>query len=114
MSTSTSQTQSEITPSTSGLVPRPAQIETIGDPILITANTVIVAGDAAQRKAEQLAAWLRPATGFPLALQTPQAPLADPRSEIALVLNAGQTELGAEGYTLEVKPRRIELRAATE
>ena len=113
MSTSTSPTTLP-TPLTSGLVPLPAHIESTGDPFLITANTVIVAGETAQRKAEQLAAWLRPATGFPLAIQKPQAPLPEPRSEIALVLNAGQTELGAEGYTLEVKPRRIELRAATE
>ena len=96
------------------VVPQPASLEPNGDPFLITANTVIVAGEMARRKAEQLAAWLRPATGFPLPIQPPQAPLSDPRSEIALVLNAGETERGAEGYTLEVQPRRIEIRAATE
>ena len=96
------------------VVPQPASLKLTGDPFLITANTVIVAGESAQPKAEQLAAWLRPATSFPLPIQHPQSPLPDPRSEIALVLNAGQTELGEEGYTIEVQPRRIELRAATE
>ena len=111
MSTSTS------SPNSSALagihvIPKPAQLDALGDPFLITPTTVIVAGESAQRKAEQLAAWLRPATGFPLPIEVPEA--TSPKSAIVLTLNAGLSELGGEGYTLEVQPKRIDVQAATE
>lgn len=59
-------------------------------------------------KAEQLASWLRPATGFRLPIQ----PATESTSTIALVLR--EPRLPSEAYELAVAPGRIQLTAASE
>ncbi|MER5457640.1 beta-N-acetylhexosaminidase [Micromonospora sp. NPDC002389] len=78
----------------------------------LTADTVIrvSAEPAALAVAEQLAALLRPATGYPLPVTDTTAPT--PAGGIALVLT-GDPDLGAEGYRLDVTRDGVRLTACT-
>ncbi len=55
-----------------------------------------------------LAARLRPATGFPLAIIETAAP---PRGSILLTLSGAGPDLGGEGYELSIRPASLTLRA---
>lgn len=91
------------------ILPIPASITPRDGVFALTSSTVIVAAEPARRKAEQLAAWLRPATGFAL----PIVASADAgASRIELQLDA--TGSNAEAYTLSVTPGAVTLRAAGE
>ena len=90
------------------IIPKPSRLEPRPDPFVLEATTAIVAGPGTQVKAEQLAAALRPATGFALPVVTEARAGA-----IALELDAGLERLGAEGYTLEVRGDGVTLRAPT-
>lgn len=79
---------------------------------VLTADAVVRVStdDAARTVGEQLAALLRPATGYPLPVADAARP--EPAGGIALELvEAG--DLGAEGYRLDVTPDGVRLRAAT-
>ena len=86
------------------LFPQPQSLERGEGYFTLTADTVIVAQDAAL--GELLAAYLRPATGF--ALPVAQAENAEAK---AFVLAAGNFE-SDEAYTLTVTPQRVEISAA--
>lgn len=96
-----------------GIIPVPVSVAFgRGEPFTLAASTRIVVdpGSAeAARIGEQLAALLRPPTGFPL----PVTPLgaAPPAGSIALRLAADRAGLGEEGYELEVAPAGVTLRA---
>ena len=91
------------------IIPRPSQVKPRSDSFTLTPDTVIVAGDGAQAKAEQLARALRPATGFALPV------VGEARANaITLRLDTSLEKLGAEGYTLEVSADGVKLVAPSE
>ncbi|MFG3708795.1 beta-N-acetylhexosaminidase [Micromonospora sp. NPDC047670] len=79
---------------------------------VLTAEAVIrvSAGDAVRAVGEQLAALLRPATGYPLPVADATRP--EPAGGIALAL-VDSGDLGAEGYRLDVTPDGVRIQAAT-
>ncbi|SCL67969.1 hexosaminidase [Micromonospora citrea] len=96
----------DVVPAPELVAPDPA-----ADFVLTAESVVQVSGDdAARNVGEQLAALLRPATGYPLPVADAARP--EPAGGIALELvDAG--DLGAEGYRLDVTPDGVRLRAAT-
>jgi len=94
------------------LIPEPVSVEYGNGYFVFTAETMLVSDQASERTAGQLAACIRPATGFDLAMASSAG---DNHSVIALAEDKGLTaELGAEGYRLEVTPERIILTAPTQ
>ncbi|MEV1159986.1 beta-N-acetylhexosaminidase [Micromonospora chokoriensis] len=96
------------------VVPAPQQVQP--DPTAdwtLPAEAVIVASSdpAALAVAEQLAALLRPATGYPLPVTDAAAPA--PVDGIALVLDETTADLGAEGYRLDVTTNGVRVTAVT-
>jgi hexosaminidase len=94
-----------------GLVPLPALAST--DPassFALTAATTISADPGAADVADDLAALLRPATGFPFAVTTSKSDAA-PANSVALRLDAGNPVLGDEGYDLTITDSGVLLRA---
>ncbi|PZG14156.1 beta-N-acetylhexosaminidase [Micromonospora craterilacus] len=95
------------------VVPAPERVTPDADADhLLDADTVIrVSADpAALAVGEQLAALLRPATGYPLPVTDAAAPA--PAGGIALDLT-GDADLGAEGYRLDVTPAGVRITAGT-
>ncbi|MBG0560911.1 beta-N-acetylhexosaminidase [Actinoplanes aureus] len=87
------------------VIPAPAEAETETEGFRLGPETVIGAAGAARPIAEQLAAALRPATGYEL-------PVRSGAAGIDLLLNKGADQrLGDEGYALTVRPGGVELRA---
>ncbi len=95
------------------VVPEPVSLTAgPGEAFVLTdsASIVVDGGNAdAARIAEQLAAILRPSTGFAIPVSTAGA---SARRAIALRLSA-DTEVGAEGYRLIVSPDSVRITAAT-
>jgi hexosaminidase len=87
------------------VIPAPAWLHATGEPFRLTEDTEIVAQTrAAQKVAEQLAAILRPSTGYPLPV------VGHGGHGIALrIERAG----GREAYRLRVTREGVDLRAAT-
>ncbi|MBT3202591.1 MAG: beta-N-acetylhexosaminidase, partial [Phycisphaerales bacterium] len=83
------------------VIPQPQSIKTLaGESFALTADTAIVyAGDKAKGPAEMLAAMLRPATGFALAVK-PGAKAG--KNAILLTSDGADAKLGSEGYKLTV------------
>jgi len=100
----------EAAPSPS-LIPWPTDVQVGEGVFTLTAETVIVADAASQASAAQLAGFLAPATGFALKFATGSA--SHPHG-IALVQDAGLTDLGTEGYTLTATADQITLAAPTQ
>ncbi|MEU6074654.1 beta-N-acetylhexosaminidase [Micromonospora sp. NPDC047074] len=95
------------------VVPAPEQVTpALGADFVLTPDAVIrVSADAAARTvADQLAALLRPATGYPLPVADAARP--EPAGGVALVL-ADSGDLGPEGYRLDVTPDGVRVEAAT-
>ncbi len=95
------------------VVPAPQQVHP--DPTAdwtLPAEAVIVASadPAALAVAEQLAQFLRPATGYPLPVTDATTP--EPAGGIALVLD-DSADLGAEGYRLDIATDGVRVTAAT-
>lgn len=96
------------------LIPYPVSVESTGNVFQLRHNSSIYVQEGNKEVAlagEYLATILYPATGFDLEVEeTSQAPAA---GHIYLHLNAGDEELGPEGYLLEVTDSKIELAANT-
>jgi hexosaminidase len=75
----------------------------------LNADSVIVTDAASRPTAEQLAAFLRPATGFALEIVT-----TGTGNVIALSEDRARADADAEGYQLVVTPEKISLTAATQ
>ncbi|QPP08711.1 family 20 glycosylhydrolase [Streptomyces bathyalis] len=96
------------------VVPAPESVHEGGGPFTVTERTVIrVTGSSreARRVGEQLAALLRPSTGYRLPVTAKPG-----RDGIQLRLGggkSGKSELGAEGYRLQVSPRAAVISAPT-
>jgi hexosaminidase len=91
------------------IIPMPVRVEALEGSFVLTADAVIVAGPGTHSKAEQLAAFLRPATGFslPVLEESPNMPA------IHLMLDDRLRGLGAEGYELEVSGSGVKLRSSS-
>ena len=94
--------------STIAIVPQPASVTPHAGRFKLTRATVISTGRADEALGRQLARYLEPATGFTLRVRTGEA---DPAAAIVLRRDATLTRLGAEGYTLDVRPARVVARA---
>jgi hexosaminidase len=94
------------------LVPQPMSVEHGRGGCDLTPATVLVADRASEPTAHHLAACLRPATGFSLPLAPAAAPGGGP--VIALMQDNALTQLGPEGYRLEVAPAGVALAAPTQ
>ncbi len=95
------------------LIPRPESVTSLGGVFRLRAGAVIAADDAAQSVATYLRRRLAPVVGE--AIEIAQAGTASRRAaspQIELRLTA-ETELGAEGYRLEVTDAGVRLHAAT-
>lgn len=88
------------------ILPAPARFEPREGAFVLGPATRIVASGEALPLAETLRQTLRPATNLPL----PILPKGD-RDAIHLSLDPRAASLGPEGYALEVRPARVELRA---
>ncbi|MER5338241.1 beta-N-acetylhexosaminidase [Micromonospora sp. NPDC002717] len=96
----------DVVPAPELVAPDPA-----ADFVLTAESAVRVSADDAVRAVgEQLAALLRPATGFPLPVADATRP--EPAGGIALAL-VDAADLGAEGYRLDVAPDGVRIEAAT-
>jgi hexosaminidase len=95
------------------VVPAPASVDLQqGTWFTVQAGTPIVVAPATTETltvGAQLAAWLRPATGF--ALPVVGATAAGPEPTITLALDTSRADLGDEGYELEVTRNAATLRA---
>ncbi len=78
---------------------------------VLTADTVLLADAASESSAIQLAAALRPATGLALPIA---APAGRNCPAITLCQDATLTDLGSEGYRLDVTPAKVSLTAPTQ
>lgn len=94
------------------MIPQPQRIEDRDGRFVLTSDSLIIADGPAGEVGEYLAELLRPATGFPWPVK---ANTGDPviGDLIWLRLDPQVQGLGAEGYTLEVTERGIDLRANT-
>ena len=89
-----------------GLIPRPAKVVWASGTFTLDAATRIVAAGAARGEAQTLAEQLASVLG-----KRPEI-VSSADAAVHLQLDAGRTDLGAEGYTLDVTPQRVEIRAA--
>ncbi len=93
------------------LVPYPVSLESGKGSFTLNAETVIGTDNASRSTAEQLVAYLKPATGWtsPIAVSGNTA-----KNSIVLTQDTSLTDLGSEGYLLEVAPQKISLTAPTQ
>ena len=92
------------------IIPLPQKMERRAGAFELGPKTRIVVDPAARETGQYLANRLRQATGFPLELgtnaETPSVP-----GGILLTTRAASTNLGTEGYELEIGPDAVVLRA---
>ena len=93
------------------LVPKPVSVEYGKGCFVLALDTVLVADQASEPTAVQLAAFLRPATGFNLAVASSAGRKG---TVISLAQDKSMTDLGSEGYRLEVIPKRVAISAPTQ
>lgn len=90
------------------IVPRPVSLSLREGNFQLNSATAILTDDGARSTAEQLANYLRPATGFDLPIDHSDAGRTN---AIELSIDPSLAKLGEEGYRLLVTPERIEIRA---
>lgn len=91
------------------IIPAPTEMKTGRGQITLTAATEIMTSEALYPQALQLQELLKPATGFALKMTDK----SDAASIIRLILVPSLTDLGEEGYKLDVAPKGVVIRAAT-
>jgi len=92
------------------IIPEPVRMKTLPGVFVISPATAVAASGPATPEAQKLIDCLAPAMGFRLPLAEGAAPPAD---VIVLQIDDLRAELGDEGYSLEVTPERVVIRAAT-
>ena len=90
------------------LIPQPVKMTPRAGAFEITPRTVIWSDRASAPVARQLARYLEPAAGFTVRVVTGGTP---PARAIALRHDPALKRLGPEGYTLDVRPTSIAIRA---
>ncbi len=88
------------------VIPRPSQFSAAEGYFELRPDTVITAGADSVQVAQLLARSLTPATGFNLPVVAGRRGKAN---AIVLTIDARKTNLGEEGYLLEVSPNRVEI-----
>ena len=93
---------------TISIIPRPVSMTVEAGHFTLTSTTAIHIHGYSNELGDQLAAYLRPATGYPLPV------LVEQPGEDAIVLerDTSLARLGPEGYRLESRPGRVLIRAA--
>jgi hexosaminidase len=91
------------------IIPRPQKITSHLGSFVLNSRTSIVADEKTKTAAEQLQTLLRPATGFSLDITTERKKI---RNAILLQLEQQAKTLGTEGYSLQVMPRAVIIRAS--
>jgi len=90
------------------VIPQPVHLTRRAGSFVLTARTVIVTDRATRDIGYQLADWIRPATGYRLAVGAAPAAGGQP---ISIRIDPTLARLGEEGYQLSVTPARIAIRA---
>jgi hexosaminidase len=90
------------------VIPQPVSVTPRAGRFSVTPRTVIATTRANAAIGRQLAAYLEPATGFALRVQTTGAVS---RNSITLLRDRTLERLGPEGYILDVRPTRVVLKA---
>ena len=90
------------------VIPQPVHLTRGAGAFVLTARTAIVTDRATRDIGYQLADWIRPATGYRLAVGA--APAAGAQT-ISIRIDPTLAQLGDEGYRLSVTPARITIRA---
>src|SRR3989442_7917225 len=93
---------------TLSVIPKPVRMTRGTGSFLLTGATVMVTDRATRDIGHQLADWIRPATGYRLAVGA--APEAGAEA-ISIRIDPTLARLGDEGYRLSVTPARITIRA---
>jgi hexosaminidase len=109
--TATMASQTAPTPAIA-VIPRPVSVALTGETFTLTAETqILVEPDRPELLAvgQYLAERLRPATGYPLPVQT--ATGAPPPNSIYLTTSGSDPALGEEGYELTITPQAVTLSA---
>ena len=96
---------------TPGLIPIPRQVERSSGVFQLTSQTRICVDAASKDAGEQLAGQLRKSTGLPLKLEVQPTSNKAPRGSILLAAFSASTNLGKEGYELEITPDAVVIRA---
>ena len=93
---------------TISIIPRPVSLTVQPGQFVLTSSTAIHIHGYSNELGDQLATYLRPATGYPLPVMMEQP------GDDAIVLERDTSlgRLGPEGYRLESKPGRVTIRAA--
>ena len=89
------------------ILPQPVSVQAREGVFTLDRDTRIVSDAANASTAGMLAQWLAPATGFKFVPRR----IADADNAISLRIDPSLARLGDEGYTLEVTPQRILIRA---
>ncbi len=98
----------------SALIPQPERLERRPGRFHLAADTAILADSPSLQTARQLAARLRPATGYPLAVDRKFFSGAAAPNTILLTTQSADTNLAPEGYALSVSTNSIVIRAPTQ
>jgi len=94
------------------IVPLPVKMEVGDGAFAITPGTAVVADEPSTVTARQLVDYLKPSMGF--TLNVVRTAPADAKAVITLAQDAGLSQLGKEGYRLEVTPISIKVSAADQ
>lgn len=99
--------QNSVAPSEIAIIPQPAVLRKMPSaPFMLTEKTRIVTTRDTRSAGEALREAVRPATGLPLPLSTRNGD-----GVISLSLDKNLEHLGPEGYTLDVNPKGVTIRA---
>lgn len=91
------------------IIPAPVEVKSREGRFVVGRRTRVIASGAAKAEAEKFLDYLAAAMGYRLKIAEGKAS----RSAIALLIDGTlRSELGGEGYKLEVSPKRIEICAA--
>lgn len=93
------------------IIPRPSTLTPRAGEFRVTGSTVIVTDSMFALVARKFARDIAPPTGFNLAVRVSAAAPAAGTSAIRLVRDASLSQLGDEGYRLDVRPGGITIRA---
>ncbi len=91
------------------IIPQPVEITPTAGVFQLNSRTKITCDEELRSKAEQLAGFLKPATGYNL----PITGIGKRKNVISLSLDISLNNLGNEGYKLDVRPKRITITASS-
>jgi hexosaminidase len=96
------------------IIPQPQKIQRQDGAFKLTPDTKVYTDLASRATGQYLAEHLRPATGYPLATRAKIFSSGSVTGGILLTTKGADTNLGPEGYALDVAPDSIVIRAPTQ